>query len=368
MKSYRYLAAAAALALLASCSGNKAVIDFTAPDAPETRMAVKQLNGTVTDVLDSVKTDARGHFSYKLDVAKGNPEFVYVYKADRRLASLLLESGEKAVVTADTLGNYEVSGSEGSILLKQGDDAFNAFMGKITALSNQGAEPAEIAREYIDHYRASVKFVLSNTKSLAVVPVLYENIGDSPVFMNVSDAMVFRKVCDSLKTVYPDSKYVKALETETVRREQIFALQNRINVAEERSYPNLNLPSVNGENVSLDSADAKFTLIFFWDAREATHKIFNLDVLKPLYAQYHSRGFEIYAVCVDPDKAEWAQVVKAQELPWINVNDGMGTASSSLYLYNVQSIPAAILVSENGIQPVGVTEKELRAAIAKGLK
>ena len=187
-------------------------------------------------------------------------------------------------------------------------------------------------------------------------------------FISPKMLKVFKQKGDSLKTVYPDSKYVKALEAETARREQLFSLQNRIASAGERAYPALSMPSVTGETAELDSLDAKVKLLWFWDAREASHKIFNLDVLKPLYEQYKSKGLGIYAVCVDPDKAEWAQVVKSQDLPWVNVNDGLGTASRSLFLYNVQRVPCCLLLTEDGITSVNVGEKPLQAALAKLLK
>ena len=368
MKNSRIFLVAAAL-IAASCNADKASVDCTVADAPSSALVLKQLNGTMVEVLDTVKTDASGHFRYDVKVAQGKPEFVYVYKGDQRVASLLLEKGEKAVVSADTLGNYDVSGSEGSALLKQGDDSFRTYVANLYALAAAGAPQAEINKEYVSHYRNSTRFVLSNSKSLAVIPVLYENIGGATyTFGGVSDALVFRSICDSLKTVYPDSKYVKALEAETVRREQLFSLQNRIASAGERAYPALSLPSVTGKTADLDSLDAKVKLLWFWDAREATHKIFNLDVLKPVYEQYKAKGLEIYAVCVDPDKAEWAQVVKAQELPWVNVNDGLGTASRSLYLYNVQSVPSCLLLTEDGITTVKASEKPLRAALDRELK
>ena len=368
MKNSRILLLGAAL-LAAACTANKASVDFTIADAPSSSLVLKQLEGTATNVLDTVKTDAAGHFRYDVKVEAGQPEFIYVFKGDQRIASLLVEKGEKAVVSADTLGNYEVSGSAGSVLLKQGDDAFRTYVSRLYALAASGAPQSEINKEYVSHYRNSTRFVLSNSKSLAVIPVLYENIqGATYTFGGVNDALVFRSVCDSLKTVYPDSKYVKALEAETVRREQLFSLQNRIASAGERAYPALSMPSVTGETAELDSLDAKVKLLWFWDAREASHKIFNLDVLKPLYEQYKSKGLGIYAVCVDPDKAEWAQVVKSQDLPWVNVNDGLGTASRSLFLYNVQRVPCCLLLTEDGITSVNVGEKPLQAALAKLLK
>lgn len=365
MKSFRFTAMVAAAVLAAACSSDKATVTASITDAPNSALLLKQLNGTAVELLDTVRTDAAGTLAYKVKVQPGQPEFVYLYKGETRLASMLLEAGESVKVVADTLGNYSVEGSEGSALLKQGDDAYRAFKTRITALSNEGAAPSEIAKEYISHYRESVKFVMTNCKSLSVIPVLYEGGSDAPTFGSLNDAFIFRRVCDSLATVYPESKYVKALEKETVRREQLFNLSNSLNTATEAAYPNLTLPGVDGKPVELGSLDAKVKLVYFWSASDATHKIFNQDVLKPLYAQYASKGLEIYAVGVGADKVEWAQTVKAQELPWINVNDGLGTASRALYLYNVQHVPACFLVSDNGLQAVEVSEKPLRAALAK---
>ena len=368
MRSCRIIAAAVLALALSACQGGKATVDCTVAEAPSASLTVRQLNGTTPVVLDTVKTDAAGRFNYKVKVEKGNPEFIYVYKGDTRLASLLLESGEKAVVEADTLGNYSVSGSDGSALLKEGDDAFRAYVNNLFALSEAGAQPSEIAKEYVRHYREAVKFVMVNNKSLAVIPVLYENIGGSTAtFSGLSDALVFRSACDSLKTVYPDSKYVKALEAEAVRRENLMLISNRIKTADERAYPNLRMPSIDGTPAEIDSLDAKAILVYFWDDREATHKIFNLDVLKPVYEKYNAKGFEIYAISVNPDKAAWAQVVKSQDLPWINVNDGLGTASRSLYTFNVASVPAMILLTDSGMDFIS-GEKQLRNKLDKVLR
>ena len=98
MKNCKIFVAAALALILAACQSGKATVDCTVADFPSGALVLKQLNGTVAEVLDTVKTDASGHFKYRVKVAEGNPEFVYVYKGDTRLASLLLASGEKAVV------------------------------------------------------------------------------------------------------------------------------------------------------------------------------------------------------------------------------------------------------------------------------
>lgn len=363
MKNYSLLAAA--VLLLAACTP-KARINCTVRDVPYGQFILRQQQGQATTVVDTVRTDAFGAFKYAFTVRKGQPEFLYIYKGDTKLASLLLEAGENVVIDADTLGNYTCAGSRGSSLMRQADSSFRAYMGELYAKS--GEEPAVLGKVYVDHYRASVRFVLENCRSLAVIPVLYEGMdGVWPTFCQVTDAMIFRSVCDSLRKAYPASRYVAALEKETLSRENAMEVRSRLASARELAYPSLTLPGIDGRRVCLDSLDAKAVLVHFWSSADADQKMFNQDVLKPLYNKYHPLGMEIYAVCIDADKARWARTVKAQELGWVNVNDGLGSASRSLALYNVAALPSSYLISNAGVSSVK-GEAGLRKELDKLLK
>ncbi len=107
----------AAAALLAAACTPSAKVDGTIASAPSSEVIIKLLNVNRYEVLDTVKTDASGRFSYKVGVEKGQPEFVYLFHNDKRVASLLLEAGDKVSVAADTLGNYTVEGSDESAKL-----------------------------------------------------------------------------------------------------------------------------------------------------------------------------------------------------------------------------------------------------------
>ena len=87
--------------------------------AASSDVVVKLLNVNRYEILDTVKTDASGHFAYKVEVEKGQPEFVYLFHGTAKVASLLLEAGDKVSVQADTLGNFSVKGSEESVRLAQ---------------------------------------------------------------------------------------------------------------------------------------------------------------------------------------------------------------------------------------------------------
>ena len=361
MRNFRILALGAVLALFASCAP-KASVSMTVADAPGTKLAVHKLNVSSADLLDSVKTDAKGHFTYSVPVKKGQPEFVYIYKGDVRLAALLLEAGEKAVVTADTLGNYTVEGSEGSAELAGIEKEYSDF---INELASAGT-PKEATGAYVRYYRDRLAYVLTHQRSLAVVPVLFQNVtADLPVFSQSTDAIVFSATADTLKTVYPDSKYVRALETEAERRKNNMELERAILQAEQAGFPDIALPDINAEKVSLAGVDAKVIMLHFWDVDDAAQKLFNLDVLLPLYKAYHSKGLEIYAVGVTTDKALWASVVKNQALPWINVCDGYGAASPAVRLYNLQTLPTSILIANDEISSAKIdSEVALRRELA----
>jgi peroxiredoxin len=241
----------------------------------------------------------------------------------------------------------------------------------------QGASDGEVAEinkniynEYVAYYRGRVKYVMENCKSLTSVPVFFQVLGDNvPVFGQVTDALHFSNICDSLETVYPESKYVKALRKEAEARFSRMQLGARLGAAEEIGFPDIALPDTKGNKMRLSDVDAKVIVLHFWTATEATQKMFNVDVLAPLYEKYNKKGLEIYQVSLDPDKGLWANVVKEQKLPWINVCDGLGANSPYTVLYNVAALPATYIIS-NGELVDGqiMNEKSLDAVVAKLLK
>ena len=368
MKSYRFLFAALAFAVLASCSP-KATVEGVLEGAGDRELVVRQLDVNSYKVLDTLKTSADGHFTFKTEVAAGDPEFIYLFYGPVRVASLLLERGDRVSVHADTLGHYSVEGSDECAKLAEVEANLAAFSSEFKRAVDSG-DGKLISGTYVDYYRTAVKYVVANPYSLTCIPVLYQQVAENlPLFSQDTDAIHFRRVCDSLKTVYPDSKYVKALEKETVRREQYMNMSNMVSEASEVGFPELNLPNEKGEKVSLAGVDAKAVMVHFWSAADAAQKMFNLDVLKPVYEKYHSRGFEIYSVCVDADKATWAAAVKAQQLPWINVCDGLGAASTALSLYNVRQLPTSILIADGELVDATISgEAGLRKTLDRVLR
>lgn len=369
----------AAVALVATACGNQARINGTLASAPSSEVVVKLLDINRYQVLDTIKTDASGKFSYKVSIEKGQPEFVYVFYKDTKIASLLLEAGDAVSVEADTLGNYTVAGSEESLKLAKVEKDYADALLRLDALSSKFAAASaaeqellrqQLGKEYVAYYRNCVRYIMENSRSLTVVPVFFQNFGaDLPVFSQNTDALHFSNVSDSLATVYPESKYVKALKAEADRRRAYLELESRILNAQEIGYPDIVLPDVNGQKVALSELNSKVTMIYFWSASDASQKMFNLDVLKSLYEEFHTKGFNIYQVSLDPDKALWAKVIKQQNLPWVNVCDSRGATSPYVTTYNIPALPAVYILKDGAlVDGKVVDEKSVRKVISSLLK
>lgn len=99
-----------------SCS-NTASFKGKLDGGNEKEIVVKRLDVSSYTVLDTLRTNKNGNFSSKVEVEKGQPEFIYLFYGDRKIGSMLLSKGEKVTINADTLGNYTVQGSPESVKL-----------------------------------------------------------------------------------------------------------------------------------------------------------------------------------------------------------------------------------------------------------
>ncbi|MBQ3882749.1 MAG: AhpC/TSA family protein [Bacteroidales bacterium] len=385
MKTTRTILKAAvilmAVASVFSCSRGARITGVVGDD-PNDKIVVTLLDAGRYNVLDTVTTDKNGAFKYVVDVKKGQPEFIYLFHGDTRIASLLLQNGEKAIVKTDTLGNYSVTGSPETekLMEVERDEAefsnkFASTTAKLNDLDPNSPAAADVRRDltkqYISYYRSRVQYVMSNPKSLTVIPVLNQVVGDNlPVFGQSTDAIHFRNCCDSLMTVYPDSKYVKALADETKRRQNLLELNSRISNANEQAYVDIELPDVKGQRSKLSDIDAKVVMVYFWSSEVSGQNMFNFEVLRPIYSEFHPKGFEIYAVSLDTDKTLWATTLRNQQIDWVNVCDGLGSASPSVALYNVTSVPMVFfLVDGNLSLETSVTDgPSLRRFLQSNLK
>ena len=350
-------------ALVATCGRrDEARISLTVKGAPDsTEVVVSRLALNQMQVLDTLYT-SKEKVSVEVPVYPGSPEFVYLTYGNGGSAALLLQSRDRVTVSADMTGtDVRIEGSEESVLMQKVDSdirafnaAFDSLAYELAAVGEDGSqeEITRLKREmgalYVKCKQEAVKYVVTHSKSLTIVPVLYQKTsGGLPIFAQATDAIIMERAYDSLRTVYPSSPYIVSLADEVSARRNALEIQNRMASAEEVDFPEIVLNDVNGQQQSLTALKGNVVVLMFWDAANVQQRVYNTD-LKILYEKYHSRGLEVYQVGLNSDKTAWALQVKEQELPWISVCDPAAGASVGAMVYNVSQLPAMYLISRQG--------------------
>ncbi len=344
-------------------------------------LANKQVLISRSTGIDSLVTNEKSKLVYKFDLPESEPELVNVYYNNREIASLMVQKGEKVVLSADSLGNYVVSNSPESVKLQQIDKNREEVLSQLQLLSKDFADTKlpknerqalerKIRDIYVNYYRSSIKYVFDNIHSLStVVLVLSAKNNQLPIFNRPTDVFLLKQLADSLRTLYPKSVYLNLLDARIASLDKSLNLEQKMSEAKELSYFDIVAPNLKGEEVLLSEVKAPVIMLYFWGL-DNNGKMNNIDVLKPIYDKYHSKGFEIYSVCIANNKADWAKVVRNQNLGWINVCDGLGLESVTARLYNIKSLPVSYFIVDNQLLLDNTIkdEKSLRAYLDKKLK
>ena len=345
-------------AFLASCSSKPEGFVINAKVSGDLENGTKVFLKT-TDSLNQLKdidttTVENGIFSFT--GTQENPKLHYIFlESNRGNIPLFLENGDIDIkFQKDSLNYAKLKGTPQNEL-------FMKFLGE----SRKMAERARsMQRDLNEAARAQ------DSATVTALREEYVELQDDVKSFNIDfakenpDAIISALILgnlllskalpnDEIQQIYDSlSPEIKASEPGENLKEQLDKLKNTDigSVA-----PEFSAPTPDGNVLALSDIKGKVTLVDFWAAWCRPCRAENPNIVS-VYKKYHEKGLNIVGVSLDARAEDWNKAIEADGLEWNHISNLKRFQDPIAQLYNINAIPAAFLLDENGV----IVAKNLR--------
>jgi peroxiredoxin len=373
--------------ILAGCNGFKGNDEMTISGkisgVSGQQIILEELSTVELFSIDSAIVDAENRFNFSVHPRETG--FYLLRFDDDSFISLVLNPDEKLEITInDSSGllKYDVTGNDENKLLKRYFTETNRRQQRFDFLREEFFESAhhdnfhqikeridrELEQLISDQRSLTIKIIEENPGSIASLLLLNQRFANQRIVDIETDFNLFELTDSALLPKYPANSHVLEHHRRVAEFRNQFEEQRRIEekLSPGQPIPDIALNDVSGKTHRLSDFRGKPVLVYFWvswspPCRAANHQI------KEIYSQYQSRGLEIFAISLDHQQRFWADAIKVDELPWINVSDLRGMTSPVAKVFNLpQVLPFYFLLNDEGlIIAKGEKFGEIRADVGK---
>lgn len=271
-----------------------------------------------------------------------NRYITYVTDEARIMTDLFLENGNISVVLA------EESRAEGT----PNNDIYQGFKDQYIALNKEMNEIYQKARTdstLTDEQRKEIMAQIE-AKDAEAMDMVYNTI-----YTNIANPVGIH-LLPSYAAAFDFEKQAALAEqipAEYKSNERIARFINSVEVAAKtaigQKYIDFAMNSPEGKEVKLSDfiSKNKYTLIDFWASWCGPCKAEMPNVIAA-YKEFNKKGFGIVGVSLDNDETKWKEAIKSWGMTWPMMSDLKGWNCEGASLYGVRSIPATVLVDQEG--------------------
>ncbi len=307
-------------------------------------VVLEHYTGQYLDVVDTLTVNEDG--SYFSTYKPYEPGYYRLNFYQTQFVNILF-TGNPIVVNADgsnPTASFEILNSEEMTSLTELNSIMEKFQADAQQLNTEfGAASREKDDEKMEELRD--KFIEMQASTNDLIKAKIREMGSSLAVLqavNYIDKDQEFPFIDSIATVVnteiPDYK---------IKRDFIEEIEKLRKLAVGSPAPDISLPDPDGNIVKLSSLKGSYVLIDFWASWCGPCRKENPNVVR-LYQQYHDQGFEIFGVSLDRKAEDWVKAIKDDGLTWVQVSDLKYFESEAARDYNINAIPATILLDRDG--------------------
>lgn len=326
--------AAAALVIAAGlpAAAQSRTITINAP-VDTIRYIVAGVDDYVSGDIDPDESDIAITVGGKAEIVL--PSGGVYFMSDLTPRGVFIAEGEQPVLTSDASGRVSVAGSRIASQMTDLHQSLDSLQKILAGLDRESPEMMTVYNEY-------------RTLPGRLLP---ENL-DNPFgvyLLSMTTVTDADRYLDSIAPAARESFLAPLYQRQVKSIEAYRELQaNKEKIKEGAPAPDITLPDMEGNPVSLSSFRGKWMLLDFWGSW-CRWCMVGVPQMKENYAIYKDRCEFVGIDCREPKEA-WIEAVKANGMDWTQLyNEPADGGKAANVVYGVSGYPTKILVDPKGV-------------------